>query len=175
VATDWQVPTELPDLRRAGIIALDTETKDEGLTNRGSGWPWGEGYVCGVSVAYHEGGAIRAFYFPIRHPDSQNFDPVQVFAWMKDLAASGVRIITQNGLYDWGWLRSDGGILMPPSERLEEIGELATIVDERGAARRRRQGRLRRRLTTKFRFEPKRRCGGPGPKKRSPQHFGVAQ
>jgi DNA polymerase I-like protein with 3'-5' exonuclease and polymerase domains len=128
--TDWQTPTELPDLRRAGIIALDTETKDEGLTNRGSGWPWGDGYVCGVSVAYHEGGAIRAFYFPIRHPDSENFDPAQVFAWVKDLAASGVRIITQNGLYDWGWLRSDGGILMPPSERLEEIGALATLVDE---------------------------------------------
>jgi hypothetical protein len=49
---------------------------------------------------------------------------------LKDLVASGVRIVTQNGLYDWGWLRSDGGILMPPSERLEEIGALATIIDE---------------------------------------------
>jgi DNA polymerase I-like protein with 3'-5' exonuclease and polymerase domains len=41
-----------------------------------------------------------------------------------------VRIVTQNGLYDWGWLRTDAGIRMPPSERLEEIGALATLVDE---------------------------------------------
>jgi len=128
--TDWQTPIELPDLRRAGIIALDTETRDEGLTNRGSGWPFGNGYICGVSIAYRADGKIRAHYFPVRHPDSQNFDPAQVFAWVKDLTASGVRIITQNGLYDWGWLRSDGGILMPPSKHLEEIGALATIVDE---------------------------------------------
>ena len=41
-----------------------------------------------------------------------------------------MRIVTQNGLYDWGWLRAEAGILMPPSERLEEIGALATLVDE---------------------------------------------
>jgi hypothetical protein len=41
VATDWQTPTELPDLRRVGIIALDVETNDEGLrADRGSAWPW---------------------------------------------------------------------------------------------------------------------------------------
>ena len=41
-----------------------------------------------------------------------------------------MRIVTQNGLYDWGWLRAEAGILMPASERLEEIGALATLVDE---------------------------------------------
>ena len=35
-----------------------------------------------------------------------------------------------NGIYDWGWLRTDGGIAMPPSDRLEEIGALATLIDE---------------------------------------------
>ena len=35
-----------------------------------------------------------------------------------------------NGLYDWGWLRTDGGVLMPPSNRLEEVGALAAMVDE---------------------------------------------
>jgi hypothetical protein len=114
-----------------GILALDTETKDEGLrVELGSAWPWHGGYVGGVSVAYRAGGEIRAHYFPIRHPDSQNFDPAQVFQWLKDIVASGVRIVTHNGLYDFGWLRSDGGILMPPPERLEEIGALATIADE---------------------------------------------
>lgn len=94
MATDWQVPAELPDLRRAAIIALDTETKDEGLiANRGSGWPFGDGYVCGVSVAYRAGGEIRAHYFPLRHPDSQNFDREQVFRWLRDHVDSGVRAL----------------------------------------------------------------------------------
>ena len=33
-------------------------------------------------------------------------------------------------LYDWGWLRADGDIAMPPADRLEEIGALATLIDE---------------------------------------------
>ena len=35
-----------------------------------------------------------------------------------------------NGIYDWGWLRAEGGVVMPPSDRLEEIGALATMIDE---------------------------------------------
>jgi len=69
-------------------------------------------------------------YFPLRHPDSQNFDRQQVFDWLQDLIAAGARIVTQNGLYDWGWLRADAGIKMPPSEQLEEVMAAATLVDE---------------------------------------------
>jgi DNA polymerase I-like protein with 3'-5' exonuclease and polymerase domains len=131
VASDWRVPSELPDLRRVGIIALDTETNDEGLrADRGSAWPWRGGHICGVSVAYHADGNIRSYYFPIRHPDTENFDPERLHRWVRDHVNSGVRFITQNGLYDWGWLRTEAGITMPPAERLEEIGALATIIDE---------------------------------------------
>jgi DNA polymerase I-like protein with 3'-5' exonuclease and polymerase domains len=129
--SDWQPLPALPDLRRAGIIALDVETRDDGLlADYGSAWPWGDGHICGVSVAYRDDGAVRAHYFPIRHPDSQNFDPVNVFQWVRDHAAAGVHFVTQNGLYDWGWLCADAGIAMPPSEQLEETQALATIVDE---------------------------------------------
>ena len=97
--SDWRRPAELPDLRRAGIIALDLETKDGRLlSDRGSGWPFGDGHICGVSVAYHEGDAIRARYFPLRHPESQNFDPAQLFQWLRDLITSDLRIVTQNGV-----------------------------------------------------------------------------
>ena len=131
MTSNRQTPQELPDLRRVGIVALDTETRDEGLRDkRGSAWPWGDGYVCGISIAWREGGEIRAIYIPLRHPDSDNFDPVVVYRWLTDLIASGVRIVTFNGGYDFGWLRSDGGILMPASDRLEEVGALAALVDE---------------------------------------------
>jgi DNA polymerase I-like protein with 3'-5' exonuclease and polymerase domains len=49
---------------------------------------------------------------------------------VRDHIASDVRFVTQNGLYDFGWLRAEAGIKMPPGERLEEIGAIATMVDE---------------------------------------------
>src|SRR6516164_1950457 len=131
MSIDWRPPSDLPDLRRAGIIALDTETKDNGLASgRGSAWPWRDGHVCGVSVAYRAESTIRSLYFPLRHPDTANLNPDQVFQWLRDLIASDVRIVTQNGIYDYGWLRADAGINMPSSERIEEIGALETLVDE---------------------------------------------
>src|SRR5262245_392037 len=73
-AMNWQTPQELPNLRRVDIAALDTETNDEGLrADRGSAWPWRGGYICGISVAWRDDSGIRGNYFPLRHPDSQNF------------------------------------------------------------------------------------------------------
>jgi DNA polymerase I-like protein with 3'-5' exonuclease and polymerase domains len=129
--TDWRPPSELPDLRHVGTLSLDTETKDEGLhAKRGPGWPWHGGYIAGISVAWRADGAIHAIYIPLRHPDSQNLDREQVIRWLSELIASGVKIVTKNGLYDWGWLWADLGIEMPPAEQLEEIDALATMVDE---------------------------------------------
>jgi hypothetical protein len=104
---------------------------DEGLhADRGSGWPWHGGWICGLSVAWRDGGEIRANYIPLRHPNSNNFDPVTVVRWLNDLIAAGVRFVTMNGSFDWAWLASDGDITMPPSDRLEEVGALAALVDE---------------------------------------------
>ena len=128
---NWQPPRELPDLRRVGIVAIDTEENDEGLrAGRGSSWPWHGGWICGISGAWREGGALRAVYIPMRHPDSHNFDPAQVLHWLNDLIAAGVRFVTMNGGFDWAWLGADLGVAMPPSDQLDEIGALATLVDE---------------------------------------------
>jgi DNA polymerase I-like protein with 3'-5' exonuclease and polymerase domains len=128
----WRVPHELPDLRRVGIIGLDTETRDISLAaDHGSGWATRNGHLCGVSIAYRTEGEVHGLYFPLRHPDTENFDPDNVYRWLNDhVAADALRFVTQNGLYDWGWLRVEGNVRMPPSERIEEIGALATIVDE---------------------------------------------
>jgi DNA polymerase I-like protein with 3'-5' exonuclease and polymerase domains len=127
----WAPVGELPDLRNVGLIALDLETRDGGIAaGLGPAWPWGDGHICGVSVAYHREGETCAHYFPIRHPASYNFDTERVFRWLRDHVASDVRFVTQNGLYDWGWLYAEAGIHMPPSDQMEEIGALATIVDE---------------------------------------------
>ena len=73
---------------------------------------------------------MHPIYIPLRHPDTDNFDPDRVYRWLKDLVASDVRIVTHNGIYDFGWLRAEGGVVMPPSDRLEETGALATMIDE---------------------------------------------
>jgi DNA polymerase I-like protein with 3'-5' exonuclease and polymerase domains len=131
MSSEWCAPAELPDLRHAGIIGLDTETKDDGLRlKRGPGWPWRGGYIIGISIAWRDESGIRATYIPLQHPDSQNFDREQVIRWLRDLITAKVRIITKNGLYDWGWLWADLGIEMPAAEYLEEIDALATMVDE---------------------------------------------
>ena len=41
--------------------------------------------------------------------------PTHVYQWVRDHVAAGVRFVTQNGLYDWGWLRAEAGIKMPPT------------------------------------------------------------
>jgi DNA polymerase I-like protein with 3'-5' exonuclease and polymerase domains len=131
----WRRLDSLPDLRHVSLLAVDSEEDDRRLqAGLGSGWPTGEGCVVGLSVAYYAEGAIRAHYFPIRHPDSNNFDSCRVFEWIADLIASGVRFVTQNGLYDWGWLHADADIGMPPSEQLEEIGAAAALIDENRAS-----------------------------------------
>jgi hypothetical protein len=129
--SEWKPLPALPDLRRVGIISLDTETRDGGLqAKHGPGWPWGDGHICGISVAWRDESGIRAIYIPLRHPDSQNFDREQVIRWLRDLIASGVKFVLKNGLYDWGWGWADLGIEMPPAEHLDEIDALATMVDE---------------------------------------------
>ena len=90
---NWRRPSELPDLRRVGIIAIDTETNDEGLrADRGSA---GRG-AAGISAASALPGAMKvAFarnYFPLRHPDSENFERENVARWLNDHIAAGVRI-----------------------------------------------------------------------------------
>src|SRR6478672_10647694 len=129
----WQTPNELPDLRRVGIIALDTEESDEGLrAGHGAGWAWRGGYICGISIAWRdpENGEIRGAYFPIAHLDSKNFERVNVVRWLRDHIAAGVRFIMHNAVFDLGWLLMDLGVAMPPSSQLEDTGVMATTINE---------------------------------------------
>ena len=110
-AGNWQPPRELPDLRRVGILALDTETKDDGLAPTG--------LRLAVSRRIHlrrqrrlsrEAATCARSIFRSAIPTAENFDPEQVYHWLRDQIAAGVRFVTQNGLYDWGWLRAEAGI-----------------------------------------------------------------
>lgn len=127
--TTWVAPTELPDLRRIGRVALDRECKDDGLAaKRGPGWAMGAGHVCGSSYAWREGEALKSIYVPLRHPDGENFDPEALARWERDLDAAGVEFVMQNAPYDVGWGFAD--LRVPCPKRVHDTTCMAYMVDE---------------------------------------------
>lgn len=124
--SDWVVPTELPDLRGSGVIAVDTETKDDGLKyDRGPGWALGMSHIVGISVA----SKVGSVYIPLRHPDSNNFDHSQVERWIVDHVSSGEEIVFQNAPYDLGTLGSEFKSFRLP-DRLHDTNGMAFLIDE---------------------------------------------
>jgi len=65
---EWLPPERLPDLSDAKEIAIDLETYDPGLKDKGPGWARKEGKVVGVAVAVDGWKG----YFPIAH-EGKNF------------------------------------------------------------------------------------------------------
>ena len=102
--TEWVKPTEFPDLRQVDEIAIDLETKDPGLKERGSGSVIGDGDVVGISVAtsHYKG------YFPIAHEGGGNMDRQKVMEWLKDVLESPSTKVFHNAMYDVCWLRRLG-------------------------------------------------------------------
>ncbi len=126
--SSWVRPQELPDLRRAEVVALDRETRDDGLaTGRGPGWALGAGYTCGIAVAWREGSAMRSTYIPTRHPETDNFDSERVAEWERDLYASGVQMVYHNAPYDLGWAAVEG---VPCPARIDDTTAMAVMIDE---------------------------------------------
>jgi DNA polymerase I-like protein with 3'-5' exonuclease and polymerase domains len=125
-SSDWVAPTELPDLRGTGVIAIDTETKDDGLKyDRGPGWAMGMSRIVGVSMASKRG----KVYVSLAHPDSNNFDHTQVGRWLADHMSSGEEIVFQNAPYDLGNITSEWGSVPLPA-RLHDTNGMAFMLDE---------------------------------------------
>lgn len=127
--SDWRPPTELPDLRRQPNIAIDLETRDEGLARgRGSGWARGQVAVAGMGIAWGAPGKVQGKYFPVRHPGS-TFTPEQLGAWLRDhLRCPDIKFHFHNGPYDLGTMRAEWGLL-PPAQ-IEDTTAKAVLVDE---------------------------------------------
>lgn len=95
---------EFPSLRGQGAIALDCETYDPDLKEKGAGYHR-DGYICGVSVATEAG--FRNYY-PIAHEGGGNFPKAKVLSWLKPQLALPVPKIGANLLYDLGYLEVAG-------------------------------------------------------------------
>lgn len=102
----WTPPDTLPSLKDAPIIAIDTETKDEGLDKGiGPGGVHGMGHLLGISVSVEGWSA----YIPLRHPESDNFKIKEVRTWFnREMTRVKQPKLGANILYDLEWLRSEG-------------------------------------------------------------------
>lgn len=104
--TGWTAPKDFPRLDGAKVLALDTETKDPDLLEKGPGFRR-DAHVIGLSVATND----RAWYFPMRHEvcPEQNLNPENVLAWARDeLTRPGQLKVGANLLYDLDALASEG-------------------------------------------------------------------
>ena len=101
----WNTPSEYKDLSGYKEIAIDLETRDDGINERlGAGWALGKGEIVGFAVAV-EG---WKGYFPFGHLGGGNMIPEQVKKYMKDVCALPNTKIFHNAQYDVGWLEASG-------------------------------------------------------------------
>lgn len=125
IETEWSAPTEFPDLRNCKTIAIDLETRDDGIgAGKGPGWATNDGYVVGIAVA---AGDFHG-YFPIRHANGPNLDVNMTLAWLQEqMATPNTTKVCHNAPYDIGWILAEGIKVQGP---LIDTLIAAPLVDE---------------------------------------------
>ncbi len=122
--SEWVMPDGFPNLSEAREIAIDLETYDPQLKERGSGWPTKNRHIIGIAVATDFG----AWYFPIRHQSGGNMDPDVVIRWLKRICSDPSKdYIFHNASYDVGWLLTEG---VEIKGRVVDTMVAAPLIDE---------------------------------------------
>ena len=121
------VPT-IEDLELDGIdtVAIDLETYDPNLKQKGLGAIRGDGFVCGIAVATDK----QTLYFPIAHAMTENLDKEQTWAELNKLIFQNENItkVFHNAMYDVCWIRATTGQM--PKGKLIDTMIAASILDE---------------------------------------------
>lgn len=92
-----------PNLQSADIIAIDCETKDPDLTEKGPG-AVRDGYIVGVAVATRDWSG----YFPVAHEGGGNLPRDKVFKWLREQLCTPIPKCGANLQYDLTYLWSEG-------------------------------------------------------------------
>ena len=101
----WSSPSEYKDFSQAKEIAIDLETRDDGISNGlGAGWALKKGEIIGFAVATE---GYQAYY-PFGHFGGGNLIKEQVLKYMHDVCKLPCAKIFHNAQYDVGWLRAYG-------------------------------------------------------------------
>ena len=120
----WNTPSEYKDLSQYKEIAIDLETKDDGINEKlGAGWALNKGEIVGFAVAV-EG---WKGYFPFGHLGGGNMIPEQVKKYMKSICALPCTKVFHNAQYDVGWLEASG---IPVHGPIVDTMIAAALIDE---------------------------------------------
>ena len=120
----WSAPSDYKDLSDAKEIAIDLETRDEGINNgQGAGWATGSGEIIGFAVATEgwEG------YYPFGHFGGGNLIKEQVLQYMHDVCSLPNTKIFHNAQYDVGWLQAYG---IPVKGSIVDTMVAGALIDE---------------------------------------------
>jgi len=119
---------QLTDLDLNGIdtVAIDLETYDPDLKDKGSGAIRGTGFVCGIAIATGK----QTLYFPIQHAHTDNIEPEEAWPYLnkKLFQNPNIRKVFHNAMYDVCWIRAKSG-LMPQGPLLDTM-VAASVIDE---------------------------------------------
>ena len=127
--TGWRPPSAFPRLEAARVLAIDTETKDPHLRERGPGFQRGDAHIVGISVGTEDGGR---WYFPMRHEvGGGNMDPDAVLRWAADeLTRPGQAKVGANLLYDAEALAAEGVDITRGDPEFIDVQFQEALLDE---------------------------------------------
>jgi DNA polymerase I-like protein with 3'-5' exonuclease and polymerase domains len=114
------------DLKNIDTVAVDLETYDPDLKNKGSGAIRGNGFVCGIAIATSK----QTLYFPIKHIQTDNIPRKKAWDYLnKNLFQNpNIKKVFHNAMYDVCWIRAETG-LMPKGPLLDTM-IAASVIDE---------------------------------------------
>ena len=102
--SEWVPPMDFPNIKDADKIAIDLETRDPNIIEKGPGWATNDGEIIGVAIAVDGWKG----YYPIRHETGFNHDSRVVFDWLNEMLSGEGEKIAHNATYDFGWLEAEG-------------------------------------------------------------------
>lgn len=101
----WKIAWTLPDLSRYDRLALDIETRDPDLKEKGPGVRR-NGYIVGIAVGAPDG---KRWYLPYAHEEGPQFEAKKIIEWAKvELCRPNQPKIGANILYDLDYLYHAG-------------------------------------------------------------------
>lgn len=124
---DWQPPgPDLPYIPAGSLVALDLETHDPMLKRLGPGWAFGEGYICGVALAWGLEKLEHVCYYPLKHAGGNwQGNHGKFMRWLREqLRRDDLEWCFANSSYDLGWL----GVI--PEGKIHDVQVSAPLLNE---------------------------------------------
>ena len=124
-SSEWEPPTDLPDLSRAKMIGVDVEAKDPNLMKMGPGFIRGDARVVGISLATEDGPKM---YLPFGHEGGGNMEKSVVVDYVKKQLSRPNQIkVGANLMYEMEALASLGIEMKGP---MADIQVAEPLLDE---------------------------------------------